>query len=97
MFHSLTVHHPGERAALISPQLPHVGSDRCLGFDYVARGRHVGGLGVKTKDDVPIWSLKDNGVKSESMMIFFNIFYSSELIFFVLYLIVKYDYISIYI
>ena len=60
-FHSLNVHHPGERAAIVSPKLPHVGADRCLGFEYVARGRHVGELSIKSHDDHPIWRLSVDG------------------------------------
>ena len=68
MFHTLTAHHPGERAAIVSPQIPNTGSDRCLGFEYVARGPHVGGLGVKTADNRPIWTLEDDGMQNSSKL-----------------------------
>ena len=51
LLHARDFHHPGETARLISPKLPSTTRDRCLGFDYITRGKHMGTINVKDKDN----------------------------------------------
>ena len=51
LFHARDFHHPGETARIISPKLPSTTKERCMGFDYITRGKHMGILNVKDKDN----------------------------------------------
>ena len=53
---------PGERARLVSPILGDTTTERCLNFNYLASGEHVGHLRVLDGNNAELWDV-DPGLK----------------------------------